>query len=209
MQVSLKDINRPLLVIVVIANLAMYYVALKSLWNIEALASLSSDLEQYAPSALLALVVGVLNSQLSHQMKARLVFLAWKNPLPGCVAFSKVMDSDDRIDPAALRSFADPLPSDPADQNRLWFKWYREFQEEPNIKQVHREYLFARDWTGLSVLLTLVLVPLAFWQMPGTSALIFLGLMLAQFLLVRWSARNHGYRFVASVLANKSSTNSE
>lgn len=206
MALSLKDLNRPLLSLVVFANLVAYYLLLTSDFNFGSVSEIISNYENYVPSALLALIVGILNSQLNHEAKARLVFWRWKHPLPGSFAFTKVMVRDTRIDPEGLEAAFGPLPSDPSQQNRLWFKWYREFQNETGISQVHREYLFTRDWTGLSVLLGVVLIPLAFWQMSFQNGWMVTGFFLFQFLLVSQSARNHGQRFVASVLANKSAS---
>lgn len=204
MSISLKDVNRPALAVVVAANVLLYYALLSGQLRWEQFVALMQNYENYLPAALLSLLVGILNSQLDHTFKARLIFWRWHHPLPGSCAFTKIAQSDTRIDLRVLETIASPLPTDPADQNRLWFKWYRQFQDEPGIKQVHREYLFARDWAGLAVLLSTVLVPLAFWQMPHKVAVYYLAGMIIQYLLVRWSARNHGVRFVASVLAYKS-----
>lgn len=204
MNISLKDINRPALAIVVAANVLAYYLVLSGKMSWSNFVGMFQSYENYLPAALLSLFVGILNSQLDHNTKARLVFWRWFHPLPGSYAFTKVAQTDSRIDIDALQAAVNPLPSEPTEQNRLWFKWYREFQEEPGIKQVHREYLFTRDWAALAILLSLVLVPLAFWQMSVTVAVGYLTAMLLQYLIVRWSARNHGMRFVASVLAYKS-----
>jgi hypothetical protein len=206
MTISLKDFNRPGLVLVVIANVAIYYLVLTSAYDTNSFANLVSDYENYAPGALIALVVGVLNSQLNHNVKARLVFWRWKHPLPGSYAFTNIMSTDSRIDPYTLLTFVDPLPTDPDEQNRLWFKWYREYQEETGVKQVHREYLFTRDWTGLAFLFLLFMMPLALWQMTTSQIVIMTATLLLQYLVVRQSAKNHGERFVASVLAYKSSS---
>lgn len=204
MGISLKDINRPGLVLVVIANVALYYLILTSAFEVNSFANLISDYEAYAPGALSALVVGILNSQLNHNLKAKLVFWRWKHPMPGSFAFTVVMQADNRIDPQALLRFSNPLPTDPDAQNRLWFKWYREFQDETSVKQVHREYLFTRDWTGLAVLFMIFMLPLAFWQMSLFQCVILTAILVLQYLVVRQSAKNHGERFVASILAYKS-----
>jgi hypothetical protein len=204
MAISLKDINRAGLVLVVVANVAVYYVLLTPGFEVSEISNLLGDFESYVPAGLIALVVGVLNSQLGHEAKARIVFWRWNNPLPGSRAFSHIIRQDTRIDLTALQTAAGTLPTDPGEQNRLWFKWYREFQNEPGILQVHREYLFTRDWAGLAILLGLALVPLAFWQMERVQAWIMLTIIVVEYLLVRRSAKNHGERFVASVMANKS-----
>lgn len=205
MSISLKDINRPALVLVLVANVLLYYVAF-SWFDLMQFFELVANYESYLPGAFLVLVAGILNSQLDHKTKARLVFWRWNHPLPGCYAFTDIMNTDDRINPTILRTIYDPLPIDPVEQNQLWFKWYRELQNETSINQAHREYLFTRDWTGLVVLLGIVMIPLAFLQMEQMQASTFLAIMIVQYIVVRWSARNHGRRFVASVLAYKSSS---
>jgi len=205
MSISLKDINRPALVLVLVANVLLYYVAF-SWFDLIQFSELVANYESYLPGAFLVLVAGILNSQLDHKTKARLVFWRWNHPLPGCYAFTDIMNTDDRINPTILRTIYDPLPIDPVEQNQLWFKWYRELQNETSINQAHREYLFTRDWTGLVVLLGIVMIPLAFLQMEQMQASTFLAIMIVQYIVVRWSARNHGRRFVASVLAYKSSS---
>jgi hypothetical protein len=206
MALSLKDINRPGLVLVVVSNIVVYYLILTSTLNFDSFRNLVSGYESYIPGALIALVVGVLNSQLNHSVKARLVFWRWKHPLPGSHAFTKIMLTDSRIDPDTLLTFSNPLPTGPDEQNRLWFKWYREFKEEAGIKQAHREYLFTRDWTGLAFLFLVFMMPLALWQTDQTQIGILAGVLLLQYFAVRQSAINHGERFVASVLAYKSAT---
>ena len=206
MALSLKDINRPSLVLVVIVNLAIYAAFLAPKLDFASIVTSFKDYESLLPGALVALIVGVLNSQLNHETKARLVFWRWKHPLPGSYAFTKVAGKDTRVDPDALENAFGPLPTDPAQQNRLWFKWYREYQDEVGISQVHREYLFTRDWTGLVLLLCVALIPLAFWQMIDTHAWLFTGFLVIQYFVVRRSAKIHGERFVASVLANKSAS---
>lgn len=206
MSISLKDLNRPLLILVVVANVAAYFLVSAGDFSVTAIKSALLDIEGYAPATLIAVVVGVLNAQLDPILKARIVFWRWRHPLPGCFAFTKYVASDPRIDSQALNQIDGSLPTDPEDQNRLWFKWYREFQNEPSVLQVHREFLFTRDWASLLVLMAVGLVPLGYWQMGVAGGSIFAGLILIQYILVMIAARNHGVRFVTNVLACKSSS---
>ena len=205
MEVSLKDVNKLGLALVAVANAVIYYALLTTGFSLKEISAFLVDYEKYVPATFAVIIVGVLNALLDHNTKARLIFWRWKHPLPGSYAFTHVMYTDTRIDPDALRTYHDPLPEDPADQNRLWFKWYREFHQEKAIAQVHREYLFTRDWCGLSCLLTFALGSLAIWQAEIKTAGIYIAFMVGQYLLVRIAARNHGKRFVAGVLAYKSS----
>ena len=144
-----------------------------------------------------------LNSQLKPIIKERLVFWRWDHPLPGTRAFSEVMNSDARINPAALLAHQNPLPTDPAEQNRLWFRWYQDFKDDPSILNVHRQYLLFRDWSSLSLLLAPVFWFVSLFQMSWPLSVIVASVMLFQYLLVMVAARNQAERFVASVLACK------
>ena len=207
MELSLKDKNRSLLALVVLANIAIYLAALNEWFSIDNWLETLTSIQKLVPVLLISIFTGVINAQIDHKNKARLVFWRWSHPLPGSRAFTEYAKTDSRINADALRKHQEPLPTEPDEQNALWFKWYREFQNEPGVKQVHREYLFTRDWAGISFLIILLLGPLALWQMESIRvAVIYLAVLLAQYLLVRRAARNHGIRFVASVIAYKASS---
>ena len=197
MQLSLKDQNRPGLVIVVLANIALYLAILNRGFALESWIETLTSIQDLGPVLLVSAITGVLNAQIDHNNKARFVFWRWSHPLPGSRAFTKYASADARIDANALKKYQNPLPTDPNGQNKLWFKWYREFQEEPGIKQVHREYLFTRDWASLSFLMIVFLGPLATWQMPSIKvAAVYIAILIAQYLLVSRAARNHGERLM-------------
>ena len=209
MGTSLKDKNRLLLALVVLANIAFYLVVLYEGFAVEDWTEMFASILNLVPLLLfVSIVVSIVNAQIDHKNKARLVFWKWKHPLPGNRAFTEYMSTDSRIDKEALRKHHDPLPTDRDKQNALWFKWYREFQNEASILQVHREYLFTRDYTGISFLLVIGFGFLAFWQMESFNvASTYLVILLLQYFLVRRAACNHGIRFVTSVLAYKASNN--
>lgn len=205
MEIGLKDLNRPLLALVLIAHVVAYYILLNSLSLQQAITNLK-DYESYSGSLAVAAIVGVLNSLISSTGKARIVFLKWKNPLPGSRAFDEILNQDDRIDPAIITQAAGgTLPLEPSMQNRLWYQWYRQFSDESSVKQVHREFLLTRDWATLTVLLFVGFIPLAVIEVGPQKAGYFALGLIAEFLLVRRSAAVHGNRFVATVLAIKSS----
>ena len=207
MRISLKDKNKPLLSLVFLANIVIYQIVLYEGITVANWIEMFTSIQNLVPVLLIFIVTGIINAQINHHNKARLVFWKWSKPLPGCYAFTEYMSSDSRIDKEALQKHQDPLPTDPDKQNALWFKWYREFQNEAGIIQVHRKYLFARDYAGISFLLIVGLGSLALWQMESFSVRsIYLAFLLLQYLMVRQAARNHGVRFVASVLAYKASS---
>jgi hypothetical protein len=147
----------------------------------------------------------VLNAVLGDLWKARLVFWRWKNPLPGCRAFSVTMVTDPRIDAARLRSRLSTVPSEPKDQNAAWYRLYKAHADKVTILEAHRVYLLTRDMAALAALFALSLALGAFMSAAGWKlALLYSAFLLAQYLIVATSARNYGNRFVANVLAEES-----
>jgi hypothetical protein len=133
--------------------------------------------------------------------------MAWNDPLPGCKAFTCHALSDPRVDIACLELTHGPLPTAAREQNALWYKLYKSIEQEPAVKQVHRAFLFTRDYTSLALMLVIVLGITGFIQISSTRvALIYLALLLLQFALAGQAARNHGKRFVTTVLAIKGAT---
>ncbi|MYA95353.1 MAG: hypothetical protein F4X91_02960 [Nitrospinae bacterium] len=205
---SLKDKNRYRLALVVLANIAAYMAMLNNKgFGIEPWIETLTNIQKLVPGLLVSVLTSVINAQIDHVNKARLVFWKWRHPLPGSRAFTECASMDLRIDMDALLNYQDPLPTDPEKQNALWFKWYRGLQNEPGIEQAHREYLFTRDYTSISFLLIVGLGSLGLWEIEDIQiASIYLFSLVAQYFLARRAARNHGVRFVGSVLAYKASS---
>lgn len=204
---SLKEKNRPFLVIIVLTNIAVYTAILTSGFDIEKWIPNVVNIQQFATVLFISIIVGILNAQLSPNTKARLVFWRWSYPLPGCRAFSEYIHTDSRIDKSKILSLHNPPPTLPDEQNALWYKWYREYQNEPSVMQSHREYLFTRDYAGLSFMMIIGLWPLSMLQYSSLSTIyMYLGVLVLQYLLVRWAARNHGIRFVTTVLSIKAAS---
>src|SRR5437870_5022806 len=110
----LKDGTRLMLYIVMLANLSVFYTIVQH----NAIATGNwVDLFRNSSSALPAgiglILTGILNAQLSADMKSRIIFMRWSNPLPGCEAFSRHAKQDQRIDIAALQRLCGRLPEDP------------------------------------------------------------------------------------------------
>lgn len=206
MSKSLKEHNRPRLAIVIVANLAVYYWVLDHEFDFEDWKSDLSAVLQYCYVLLASIAATVLNALVNHKNKARLVFWKWKFPLPASYAFTKHIDTDPRIDKEALINRYGPFPVDPEKQNALWYKWYHEVENEVRIVQVHRDYLFTRDYTSISFLFFVTFGPLALLQIGNANDTgIYFAILLLQYVTVRWAAKNYGIRFVTSVLACKSS----
>ena len=151
---------------------------------------------------LLPIIPLLLTNVVSQLMKARLVFWRWNSPYPGSRAFSKYVHSDDRINVEKLRKNIGEFPTDPKQQNSLWYELYRRVQHDGAVVDAHRSFLLFRDTSALSILL-LIITALAFYLFKfglndiGKIALIFL----CQYLLATMSGRVTGERFVCTVLS--------
>lgn len=200
---TLKDQNRLGLVTAFLANVAVFLVLSlnlaiplsgKSEWQFNWLT--------ITPGLLGAVLVGVLNGQLDALTKARIVYLRYKDPLPGSRAFSKLIYTDPRIDPDALRTKVGAFPEDAAGQNRLWYRLYLAAKDAPQILHANKEYLFTRDFHVMSIAFLFVFGGLSIWTIEhnATRALYLFGLLL-QYLATGQAARVHGGRLVCSVLA--------
>ncbi|CAI4030826.1 hypothetical protein DNFV4_01256 [Nitrospira tepida] len=187
-------------------NLVVFYVLLQNepLFNANWMI-LVRDLGTAVPAGVGLALTGILNAQLTSDAKARLVFMRWNNPLPGSEAFTKYIKCDSRIDVAVLKKSYGPFPSDPRAQNALWYRLYKSVEAEPAVVQVHRAFLFARDYTALVFIVGIVLGLVALFQFHSTRVAIgYLLLLTLHFEMARRAASNHGRRFVTTVLSLKS-----
>jgi hypothetical protein len=151
---------------------------------------------------LLPVVPLLLTNVISQLGKARLVFWRWRHPYPGSRAFSHYIYRDDRINREKLRRNIGEFPTDPQQQNSLWYQLYRRVQNDHAVLDAHRAFLLFRDISALSMLLLILsaatLYFLAFsWSVIGKVSLIFL----IQTVLAILSARVAGERFVCTVLS--------
>jgi hypothetical protein len=202
---SLKDQNRWPLLAVLTINLAFFLLVVKA-------GTLDSFSTEYVmkhwkgllPSGLGVIFVGIINSIMSSNAKARIVYWKWYNPLPGCRAFSHFAENDARIKLSALRKIVGKFPTDPKEQNAVWYKLYRSIQRDPAVNQLHKHVLFKRDYAVLSFLFIMILGTIGFYFIiPMNVALIYFVILVAQYLLVRYTAKNDGERLVTTVLAIK------
>lgn len=147
-------------------------------------------------------LVTILGGVFPDHFKAVLVFWRWRHPLPGCRAFTVIAKADPRIDFGELERHLGTLPTDPAQQNRLWYKVYKTHANNPAVTQAHRVYLLTRDITCLSALFLLVL-PVSLYLAGATLTLVRnYGLaLLVIYMIVAVSSRNYANRFVTNVLA--------
>jgi len=201
---SLKDQNRWQIWIIVAANsLFLCGVAQANAIKLDGLRATFNDAEKLVPVGLALVIATVLNGLVSADMKARLVFLRRHHALPGHRAFSVYAVRDPRIDvPALEKLYGAALPVDAAEQNRAWYRIYKTTENDVAIRQVHRDFLLLRDYTGLAAVFTVFYGAAALYVVPSLKTwLIYLLVLVAQLVLVRQAASNYGIRFVTTVLA--------
>lgn len=206
---SLKDKNRlPLLGVLMANALAFYFVLnLEKLLSQDAIKTLSNNWETIVPLGGAFILTTLFNGLLPSEFKARLVFWKWNNPLPSRAAFTHYALKDQRIDLSVIQSRYAPLPTEEeeAAQSNLWYRIYRKFRDDPSIVHVHQDFLFMRDWCGLSMIALVVLsVATAVIVDSDKIALLYMLALFGQYIFTMISARNYGERMVTTVLALES-----
>lgn len=167
-------------------------------------------LEKLISSTSLSLIFGVftivINGQLSPHLKAILVFWKLQDPLPGCRAFSHLMEKDVRIDPAILTSKHSNLPTVSSEQNCLWYKIYKKHEDKLSVENSQRNFLLARDLAALSFLFSIIFSISGCFLIESTKVkLFYFASLFLMFLLTSQAARNYGVCFVRNVLAEETS----
>jgi hypothetical protein len=153
-------------------------------------------------AAATALFVLMINAQASDVLKARVVFLKWRDPLPGSEAFSRWMHAHPDIDPEAVQAAVGVLPKAGTEQNRAWRCLYHAMETHPAISDASRDYLLARDTTFLGLIFSMVFGA-AVWFFPSAVEWkATYAVLAAGFTLLTWrAARLNGIRLVRMVLA--------
>ncbi len=203
---SLKEQYRwQLWIIVAVNTLFLYGVVQANAIKIDGLRAIFTDAQNLLPVGVALIVATVLTGLLSSDAKARLVFLRWRHALPGHRAFSVHAGRDPRIDVAALEKIhGAAFPVDPVEQNRAWYRIYKTMENDPAVRQVHRDFLLLRDYTGLCVVFIVLYGAVGLFFVPSTRiALIYLVVLAVQYALVRQAASNYGTRMVTTVLARR------
>jgi hypothetical protein len=201
---SLKEQNRWLIWLIIAINTAFLYgVVEANAIELDGVRSIFTDTSKLVPFGVAVVVATVLNGLLSPNKKAQLVFLRWRHALPGHEAFSRHMMADARIDSAEVATaLGGRVPSDPGEQNRVWYRLYKTVENDPAVSQVHRDFLLTRDYAALALLFLLFYGGAGFYSIPSTKiALIYVGLLVIQLIVVRQSAVHYGVEFVTTVLA--------
>jgi hypothetical protein len=165
-------------------------------------------IESIVLSALLYIGTVVICGLLSSNFKYTLIFWRWQNPLPGTRVFTHLMSKDPRIDTKSLEQRYAPLPNDPADQNRLWYKLYKKHEHDKSVLEAQKHFLLTRELNSISFLSFFVLGTTGHFIFSNRQLwiLYLIGLLVA-FLITAIAAQNYGSRFATNVLAIESATN--
>lgn len=134
-------------------------------------------------------------------IKNVVIFWRLKDPLPGCRVFTELICKDHRIDIKELEHKYGKLPTEPREQNTLWYKIYKERQDEKVILSSHGKWLLFREITIIALILMLLLSPMSLLISFDKSSTIYLALLIAQYFILRQATVNAAERFTCNVLA--------
>ena len=187
----------------VLAADALLFAAFSALPNFNLQSAWTSGAASRAGLALLIpVIVLLLGSLIPSSAKAVLVFWRLRHALPGHRAFTDKTLSDPRIERERLRKNVGAFPSDPSQQNAMWYRLFKKVEQEVSIEHVHGQFLLLRDLASISALLLAGCV--LCWRVGlifDWESLILGSILGVQFLLAALSARSQGQGLVNSVLA--------
>lgn len=204
---SLKDQVRWQLWLTIAVNfVAFYLVCQTDALAVSGWTGLISGAANLLPVGLALIVTSIINGLLDAEAKACLVFLRWNEALPGHRAFSTYGPDDPRVHMDQLKkALGNQYPSTSADENRVWYRLYREIQTDPAVIHIHREFLLNRDYAAFAALFLIGFGPAALFMVQSWRvAILYCAGLLAQFVFVRRAAATYGIRFVTTVLAIQS-----
>jgi hypothetical protein len=206
--VSLKDANASKLFALLAANVVFFYLFIHAdLITTQNWSKLLGSWITVVPAGVGVALVGILNGQISSDMKARMVFLRWHFPYPGSRAFTDHGPQAMSVDMLALQRRYGSLPTDPKEQNILWYRLYHAVADLPAVAQAHRHFLFARDYAFMSSIMLLALGGSAcVIARPATDLAIYITFLIVQWVLALNAANVGGRRLVTVVLAQNSAS---
>jgi hypothetical protein len=206
---SLKAQNMSVLALIIAIN-TLFLCAMIGQHSItgQSIQGVLRDAKSFLPVGVGLVVTTVLNGLLSRATKERLVFLRWRNALPGHRAFSEHATNTPTVDIEKLREkCGGAFPFDPAQQNRVCYRLYKSVENDAAVRQVHGSFLLTRDYTGLSFLFFIFYGAIAIYSVQGwTLKLIYILLLALQYFLARMAAENYAVSFVRTVLTRASQT---
>lgn len=156
------------------------------------------------------LVISVLAGWLSHlipaDLKNALVFLRWRNVLPGH-RFIQLAEKDTRIDIDLFKTRVadyESLKSDNKNQNSYWYReFYRPVTNQDEVASTHRAYLLYRDSAAVSFVSAFALLVAKQFLAEYLSEVSYQSLWVFVVAIAGFSiaARNAGNRLVTTAIA--------
>lgn len=134
-------------------------------------------------------------------IKNIIIFWRLKDTLPGCQVSTELIYKDHRIDIKEVEHQYGKLPTEPREQNALWYKIYKEKQDEKIILSSHGKWLLFRECATIALIFMLLLSPMSFLISVDKSLAIYLVSLIAQYFILRQAAVNAAERFACNVLA--------
>jgi hypothetical protein len=151
---------------------------------------------------LIALTRLVLLGLIPAQLRDRLIHWRWSHPLPGARAFTNIGPSEPRVDMSKLQKKYGPLPTDPTEQNRLFYSVYKKQADDVGVLDAHKSYLAARDLGTINFLLLILLLPVADWfAQDGKMVAIYGVFLVTVYVAMCLAAQVYGTRLVQNSLA--------
>lgn len=209
MKRTLKQQNRPQLVVFLLANVSAIAAAQ---FGLDAVSTLFAEIlggnyasigKVIALPALAALVLGIISWVLPAAIKETLVF--WRvgpRRLPTSTAFTVIAPGDLRIDMVRLTARLGTLPAEPDKQNALWYATYRKHGKEPAVMDANGAYLLYREMAALVPFIACTAFGVALAVSIARSNLVVVGtVLLLEYVVLMFATRNAGTRLVGNVLA--------
>lgn len=201
---TLKTKNAPFIIGTVILLYVGFALANDFDWSFaETMDVTENGITLESPVLTLAFHLGTLalTYLLPSHWKHRVIYLRWNHPLPGSQAFSGLSQRDSRISIGDLTAEYGELPSSPAEQNALWYKIYKNKQDDDVVVNSHGRWLLFRDVFSICFLTTPLALTYTTWHMGVVRGLSF-GAILVGVVAILWiCARNTGVRFTCNALA--------
>lgn len=142
----------------------------------------------------------VLNFVIPVDIKNVIIFWRLKNPLPGCRVFTELICKDPRVDIKELENKYGEFPTDPREQNTLWYKIYKDRQNEQIVLSSHGKWLLFREIASIALIFALLLSPISGIIGCNTTSAIYSVMLIMQYLLLKRAAVNAAERFTCNAL---------
>lgn len=136
------------------------------------------------------------------RFRDQIAHFRWNHPLPSAAAFSRHGPQDPRVDMAFLEASYGPLPDEPSQQHRCFYRIYRTVARDPVVLEANRLYIAARDVTTLSAIASTTLPVLAFSVGVDTATVLrYVAALFGLYALTVTATQQYGVRLVQHALA--------